>query len=129
MLVFLSVCLSICLSISIYLLQNYYQAKLFDFIISPKFESFTIILILVNIILMMFQHYQQSTEYDEMLYVTNLVFTVIFSLELILRIVALRQQYFLDRWNIFDLVIVIFSLIGKRILFFHLNSSILLIHI
>ena len=71
------------------------------------------LLILVNIILMMFQHYQQSQEYNEMLYITNLVFTVIFSLELILRIVALRQQYFLDRWNIFDLVIVILSLIGK----------------
>ncbi|XP_066925644.1 sodium channel protein 1 brain-like isoform X3 [Clytia hemisphaerica] len=92
--------------------KNFYQAKLFDFIISPKFESFTMILIFVNIILMMFQHYQQSTDYDRMLYVTNLVFTVIFSIELILRIVALRQQYFLDRWNIFDLGIVILSLIG-----------------
>ena len=71
------------------------------------------ILIFVNIILMMFQHYQQSSDYDRMLYVTNLVFTVIFSIELILRIVALRQQYFLDRWNIFDLGIVILSLIGK----------------
>lgn len=73
------------------------------------------LLILVNIIIMMFQHYQQSDEYSEMLYVTNLVFTVIFSMELILRIVALRQQYFLDRWNIFDLVIVILSLIGELV--------------
>lgn len=62
---------------------------------------------------MMFQHYQQTEAYHQMLYFSNLVFTVIFSLELILRIVALRQQYFLDRWNIFDMVIVILSLIGE----------------
>ncbi|KAK3751456.1 hypothetical protein QZH41_000742 [Actinostola sp. cb2023] len=42
----------------------------------------------------------------------NLVFTAIFILEGIVRILALRVGYFFSPWNVFDFVIVICSIIG-----------------
>ena len=44
----------------------------------------------------------------------NLVFTAIFTLEAVVRIVALRLHYFTQPWNIFDFTIVILSIIGKN---------------
>lgn len=70
-------------------------------------------MILLNIFIMMFQHYQQPAEYTKMLHIVNIVFTVIFIIEMIVRIIGLRHQYFTDKWNIFDFVIVILSVVGK----------------
>ena len=61
----------------------------------------------------MIQHYQQPEIYTRTLYYVNIVFTAIFTLEQILRIIALRHQYICDKWNIFDFIIVLLSLIGK----------------
>lgn len=47
-------------------------------------------------------------------HVINLVFTAIFLLEAVIRIVALRLNYFTQPWNIFDFTIVILSIIGKE---------------
>ena len=43
----------------------------------------------------------------------NIVFTCIFIIEAILRIIALRWGYFQQRWNVFDFVIVVLSIVGK----------------
>lgn len=43
----------------------------------------------------------------------NLVFILIFTGEFILKFLGLRHYYFTNGWNIFDLVIVILSLISK----------------
>ena len=46
-------------------------------------------------------------------HIINLVFTAIFTLEAVVRIVALRLHYFTQPWNIFDFTIVILSIIGE----------------
>ena len=66
---------------------------------------------------MMTQHYKQSDDITYMLRIVNLIFTIIFTIELIMRIIALRYQYFLDRWNVFDFLIVLFSLVGKTMFY------------
>ena len=43
----------------------------------------------------------------------NVVFTAIFVVEVTLRIIAFRGAYFKQAWNVFDLIIVILSFIGK----------------
>ena len=75
------------------------------------------ILIFINIVIMMTQHYKQSDDITYMLRIVNLIFTIIFTIELIMRIIALRYQYFLDRWNVFDFLIVLFSLVGKTMFY------------
>jgi hypothetical protein len=42
----------------------------------------------------------------------NLVFTVIFSSEMVIKLVGYGYRYFRDSWNTFDMLIVILSIIG-----------------
>ena len=72
---------------------------------------------------MMGQHFNQSDSVTGMLYYINLIFTTIFSTELILRFMALRWYYFSNGWNVFDLIIVVLSIVGElfflvKLLFF-----------
>lgn len=41
------------------------------------------------------------------------VFIVIFTIECVMKIIGLRWYYFKQPWNVFDFVVVIFSLVGK----------------
>ena len=45
----------------------------------------------------------------------NIVFTCIFIIEAILRIIALRWGYFQQHWNVFDFVVVVLSIIGRKL--------------
>ena len=51
---------------------------------------------------------------DCCLCLSNFVFTGIFVLEAIVKIIALRTHYFKKAWNVFDFVIVISSLVGME---------------
>ncbi|XP_065672374.1 sodium channel protein 1 brain isoform X5 [Hydra vulgaris] len=100
-----------------------YFSKLFDTITSPKYEAFIIIMVVCNILLMMTHHYNQSEWVTRFLNRTNLIFTAIFSLELVLRLIVLRCHYFSNSWNIFDLVVVFLSVIGILIEYFEVTLS------
>lgn len=43
----------------------------------------------------------------------NYIFTGIFIIEAIIRLIAMRLDYFKMGWNVFDFVIVVFSIVGK----------------
>ena len=47
-----------------------------------------------------------------MLEILNYIFTVIYTIEMIIKMVAFRKGYFTDSWCIFDCIIVISALIG-----------------
>ncbi|XP_049726728.1 sodium channel protein type 5 subunit alpha isoform X6 [Elephas maximus indicus] len=67
--------------------------------------------IVLNTLFMALEHYNMTTEFEEMLQVGNLVFTGIFTAEMTFKIIALDPYYyFQEGWNIFDSVIVILSL-------------------
>ena len=42
----------------------------------------------------------------------NIVFIVVFTLEAVLKLIALRHYYFTLPWNVFDFVVVLFSILG-----------------
>ena len=44
----------------------------------------------------------------------NFVFTGIFLLEAIVKIIALKLCYFKKAWNVFDFIIVVSSLVGMH---------------
>ena len=73
--------------------------------------------ILLNMLTMMMQHHGQSKEFDLALEYLNYVFTGIFTLEAIIRLTAMRLEYFKSGMNVFDFVIVVFSIAGKSKLF------------
>jgi len=53
-----------------------------------------------------------TDEFKTILDYVNLVFIVVFTLECVLKIFSLRWYYFKYPWNIFDFVVVIFSIVG-----------------
>ncbi|XP_065254262.1 sodium channel protein type 5 subunit alpha-like isoform X6 [Emys orbicularis] len=82
------------------------------FVVMDPFTDLTITLcIVMNTLFMALEHYKMTKEFDNMLYIGNLVFTGIFTAEMIFKIIALDPYYYFQQgWNIFDSIIVILSL-------------------
>lgn len=70
-------------------------------------------LICVNAVLLMMESMDQSLLLEEVLHWLHFIFILIFLTECILKLVAFRQHYFKDGWNIIDFLILIFQIIGK----------------
>lgn len=71
-------------------------------------------LIIVNMVTMMVETDEQSEHMESVLNKINLVFIVIFTTECLIKIFALRCYFFTIAWNIFDFVVIILSIVGKR---------------
>ncbi|XP_060985105.1 sodium channel protein type 5 subunit alpha isoform X2 [Dama dama] len=82
------------------------------FMVMDPFADLAITLcIVLNTLFMALEHYNMTTEFEEMLQVGNLVFTGIFTAEMTFKIIALDPYYYFQQgWNIFDSIIVILSL-------------------
>ncbi|KAF6313458.1 sodium voltage-gated channel alpha subunit 5 [Rhinolophus ferrumequinum] len=82
------------------------------FMVMDPFADLTITMcIVLNTLFMALEHYNMTTEFEDMLQVGNLVFTGIFTAEMTFKIIALDPYYYFQQgWNIFDSIIVILSL-------------------
>ncbi|KAG9477608.1 hypothetical protein GDO78_012888 [Eleutherodactylus coqui] len=88
-----------------------FQYKMWRFVVSPPFEYFIMVMIALNTIVLMMKFYGASDTYEEMLKCLNIIFTSMFSLECILKIVAFGVlNYLRDAWNVFDFVTVLGSI-------------------
>ncbi|NXI97058.1 SCN5A protein, partial [Psophia crepitans] len=92
--------------------QNRYQGFLFDIVTRQAFDVVIMIAICLNMVTMMVETYEQSETKTNILNKFNILFVAIFTAECVLKLVALRQYYFSNAWNIFDLVVVIMSLMA-----------------
>ncbi|CAM4718037.1 unnamed protein product [Leuciscus chuanchicus] len=88
------------------------QYRLWHFVVSPLFEYTVLTMIALNTIVLMMKHHDPRPEgYDDVLKYLNTVFTVIFSVECVLKILAFGiMNYFRDTWNIFDFITVLGSI-------------------
>ncbi|XP_024421447.2 sodium channel protein type 5 subunit alpha isoform X6 [Desmodus rotundus] len=82
------------------------------FMVMDPFADLAITMcIVLNTLFMALEHYNMTTEFEDMLQVGNLVFTGIFTAEMTFKIIALDPYYYFQQgWNIFDSIIVILSL-------------------
>ncbi|KAL2077946.1 hypothetical protein ACEWY4_025631 [Coilia grayii] len=80
---------------------------------SHYLDLFITVVIGLNVITMSMEHYQQTKVLDEALKICNYIFTVIFVLESVFKLVAFGfRRFFKDRWNQLDLAIVLLSIMG-----------------
>uniref|UniRef100_A0A8C1Q4M9 Calcium voltage-gated channel subunit alpha1 E n=1 Tax=Cyprinus carpio TaxID=7962 RepID=A0A8C1Q4M9_CYPCA len=88
------------------------QYRLWHFVVSPVFEYTILTMIALNTIVLMMKHHDPRIEgYDNALKYLNTVFTVIFTVECVLKILAFGiVNYFRDTWNIFDFITVLGSI-------------------
>lgn len=96
-------------------LQNKIQGMVFDFVTQQVFDISIMILICLNMVTMMVETDDQSDETELVLYWVNFIFIVVFTTEFLLKLFALRHYYFTNGWNIFDVVVVILSIVGERL--------------
>uniref|UniRef100_A0A8D0G2N2 Sodium channel protein n=1 Tax=Sphenodon punctatus TaxID=8508 RepID=A0A8D0G2N2_SPHPU len=94
---------------------NKYQRFLFDIVSSSAFDIAIVCLICLNMIVMMAEADDHTKEIKGVFDKINLFFVGIFTGECIMKILALRHYFFTIGWNIFDLVIVILSLVSAGI--------------
>uniref|UniRef100_A0A5F8GXW0 Voltage-dependent L-type calcium channel subunit alpha n=1 Tax=Monodelphis domestica TaxID=13616 RepID=A0A5F8GXW0_MONDO len=95
-----------------YIPKNPYQYKVWYIVTSSYFEYLMFALIMLNTICLGMQHYNQSEEMNHISDILNVAFTIIFTLEMILKLIAFKAKgYFGDPWNVFDFLIVIGSII------------------
>ncbi|XP_026720209.1 voltage-dependent L-type calcium channel subunit alpha-1S isoform X3 [Athene cunicularia] len=95
-----------------YIPKNPYQYQIWYVVTSSYFEYLMFFLILLNTICLGMQHYNQSAEMNHISDILNVAFTILFTLEMILKLLAFKVKgYFGDPWNVFDFLIVIGSII------------------
>jgi voltage-dependent calcium channel T type alpha-1G len=82
----------------------------------PFFDKFIVTVVLLNTLAMAINSYQSSIA--NFLKVCNIVFTVIFNLEMILKLIAELGKYFLSGWNRLDFFIVVSADLGIALDFF-----------
>uniref|UniRef100_A0A8C4TQ74 Sodium channel protein n=1 Tax=Falco tinnunculus TaxID=100819 RepID=A0A8C4TQ74_FALTI len=81
-------------------------------VMDPFVDLGITICIVLNTVFMAMEHYPMTEEFENVLSVGNLVFTGIFTGEMVLKLIALDPyEYFQQGWNIFDSIIVTLSLV------------------
>ncbi|XP_065434036.1 sodium channel protein type 4 subunit alpha isoform X1 [Chrysemys picta bellii] len=81
-------------------------------VMDPFVDLGITICIVLNTLFMAMEHYPMTEEFENVLTVGNLVFTGIFTAEMVLKLIALDPyDYFQQGWNIFDSIIVTLSLV------------------
>jgi len=79
---------------------------------SKWFDRFIYLCIILNTVVLAIDWYGASAEILSLTTTINYVFAAIFTLEAMLKILGYGFRYFKDGWNIFDLVIVVITLVG-----------------
>uniref|UniRef100_A0A8C5D5S1 Voltage-dependent T-type calcium channel subunit alpha-1I-like n=1 Tax=Gouania willdenowi TaxID=441366 RepID=A0A8C5D5S1_GOUWI len=86
------------------------RSKLWGIVESKYFNRGIMIAILINTISMGIEHHEQPDELTNVLEICNIVFTSMFSLEMILKVTAFGSfNYLRNPYNVFDGIIVIIS--------------------
>ncbi|XP_028849837.1 calcium channel, voltage-dependent, L type, alpha 1F subunit isoform X2 [Denticeps clupeoides] len=98
--------------LKLYIPKNPVQYKFWAIINSTAFEYIMFVLILLNTVTLAVQHYEQSKTFSYIMDILNMVFTGLFTVEMMLKLMALRlRNYFVDAWNSFDALIVVGSVV------------------
>eukprot|EP00062_Callorhinchus_milii_P017288 gi/632969665/ref/XP_007901204.1/ PREDICTED: voltage-dependent R-type calcium channel subunit alpha-1E [Callorhinchus milii] len=87
-----------------------FQYRVWHFVVSPSFENTILVMIALNTVVLMMKYNSPSPTYESALKYLNIAFTILFTMECILKIIAFGfLNYFRDSWNVFDFVTVVGS--------------------
>ncbi|KAL0121145.1 hypothetical protein PUN28_008671 [Cardiocondyla obscurior] len=99
--------------------RNSIKYKIWRIVVSTPFEYFIMILIVFNTILLMMKYHEAPTDFLDFLTIVNLVVTMLFFIECILKLVAFGyKNFFKDAWNTFDFITVIGSIVDALVIEF-----------
>ncbi|KAF7480065.1 Hypothetical predicted protein [Marmota monax] len=105
-----------------YIPKNPHQYRVWAAVNSAAFEYLMFLLILLNTVALAMQHYEQTAPFNYAMDILNMVFTGLFTIEMVLKIIAFKpKHYFTDAWNTFDALIVVGSVVDIAVT--EVNSS------
>uniref|UniRef100_A0A3Q1G8X6 Voltage-dependent L-type calcium channel subunit alpha n=1 Tax=Acanthochromis polyacanthus TaxID=80966 RepID=A0A3Q1G8X6_9TELE len=111
-----------------YIPKNPYQYKFWYVVNSTGFEYVMFVLIILNTLCLAIQHHGQSHLFNYAMDILNMVFTGVFTVEMILKLIAFKPRgYVGDAWNVFDALVVIGSVVD--IILSQINVSSRLSHL
>jgi len=87
------------------------------------FDAFIMICIIANTVVLMIKWYSMSEGIINVITFINYGFLVIFTSEAIVKIYALRRNYFRVGWNIFDFIVVVGTILILIIGFLPIGST------
>uniref|UniRef100_A0A8C7WC19 Voltage-dependent L-type calcium channel subunit alpha n=1 Tax=Oncorhynchus mykiss TaxID=8022 RepID=A0A8C7WC19_ONCMY len=112
-----------------YIPKNPYQYKFWYVVNSTGFEYVMFVLIILNTLCLAIQHYGQSHLFNYAMDILNMVFTGVFTVEMIFKLIAFKPRpvcwllhYFADAWNTFDALIVVGSVVDIAITEINVSS-------
>ena len=76
------------------------------------FEVFIFVCICLNTVVLAMSWYGMEQEIIDVLEILNYIFTVIYTIEMIVKMIAFGKAYFKDGWCVFDFTIVLSAWIG-----------------
>ncbi len=108
--------------------SNYVRGCCYDFVMpssNPRFQDFITLSIITSSVLAASTIFGDSDDKIKLLETCNLVLSIIFTIEMILKLCALGKQYFDDGWNRFDFTVVCGSNIFAFVAFFIATTDII----
>lgn len=93
--------------------KNRIRGLFYDFIMNYKFDMVIETCIILNVAFMTLVNFPLDKDLDALLTIANLVFVVIFTLEMLSKMIGKGiRYYFADNWNTFDCIVTIVSIIS-----------------
>lgn len=92
--------------------SNPLRLRIFRLVKSKPFLYFVMVCIVINMLVLSIDYYTASADYKQSLVIINLIFTGVFLLEAVLKLIGLGPKaYFNQKWNCFDFFVVVISLL------------------
>ncbi|KAL7300819.1 hypothetical protein TKK_0006383 [Trichogramma kaykai] len=102
--------------------RNSMKYKIWRIVMSTPFEYGIMMLIVFNTLLLMMKYHEASPYLLDILTVVNLIVTLFFFIECILKLIAFGcKNFFKDPWNTFDFITVIGSIVDALVIEFGEN--------
>lgn len=99
--------------------RNYF----YRLVTNKYFEYIITFFIVINSAVMAMRHHDMRQELTEFTRISNYIFSFIFNMEMILKLIGLGQTYFKSNWNCFDMFIVLASDLGMLLSLFDVGGG------
>ncbi|XP_006867096.1 PREDICTED: sodium channel protein type 7 subunit alpha [Chrysochloris asiatica] len=92
--------------------KNKFQGFIFDLVTSHFFNIIIMVLICTHALSLMMESDDGSLQMQTAFFWINTIFVLIYAGECLLKLISFRCYYFTNEWNIFDFMVVVFSISG-----------------
>ncbi|PNH08114.1 Voltage-dependent L-type calcium channel subunit alpha-1C [Tetrabaena socialis] len=93
--------------------ERIWQRQLYDIVNSWLFNNSILAVIIINVLFMAMVHVDMSATWQICMSYSNLLFTCIFVVEALMKMLAYGlRPFFRDNWNVFDVFVVVISIVS-----------------